>query len=278
LRVAQGCRNEALLISQLVALALDGMRSVMIWETINAGTIDAGMLERVQGELANIDLQAGMLSAVRAELAGALDAIEWIAEGGVDPSMLSRPDGTASRTVALTTKAAPTGWINQNRAYMANWYLDYVILPMRDSELSDVLVKAGELETLLMETKEGGMHPHKIMPLIAMPVISSIIGKVIHAEANRQMQILACALERHRLDTGDYPDALDALVPKYIETIPADPCAPSDDPIHYEKVGTRYRLWSIALDCESDGGTVDKTAKRLTSESYDGDWVWRFAK
>ena len=74
--------------------------------------------------------------------------------------------------------------------------------------------------------------------------------------------IIACALERHCITTGSYPDTLDQLVPAYLDRVPADIIR--GRPMIYERINTgRYVLRSVGPDEQDD----------RKSKSSD-DWLW----
>ena len=65
--------------------------------------------------------------------------------------------------------------------------------------------------------------------------------------------MVAIALRLYRIERGDYPDNLDALVPAYLDSMPLDPFTGS--PFHYEKAGDDFRLYGYGIDGKDDGGT-----------------------
>ena len=66
-------------------------------------------------------------------------------------------------------------------------------------------------------------------------------GKINLGKAAVDLTRLACALELYKLDEGRYPDRLDKLQGKYLESIPGDPCTETDEPF-------RYRLEERSID------------------------------
>ena len=64
---------------------------------------------------------------------------------------------------------------------------------------------------------------------------------------------LMVALERFRRAEGAYPEALDALVPKYIPAVPSDVI--SGGALVYARDGEDYRLYSVGLNQRDDGGS-----------------------
>ncbi len=79
--------------------------------------------------------------------------------------------------------------------------------------------------------------------------------------------LLACALERYRLAEGAYPDRLDALVPKYLATLPSDILSGATLKYRRNDQGG-FLLYSVGWNERDDGGIPGNTAA-------DGDWVWR---
>ena len=65
--------------------------------------------------------------------------------------------------------------------------------------------------------------------------------------------LLQLALRAHQLERGAPPPDLQALVPNYIQAVPADPFG-KGEPLRYRTNGKTYTLWSIGSDCVDDGG------------------------
>lgn len=72
--------------------------------------------------------------------------------------------------------------------------------------------------------------------------------------AGDQLLMFRLALHAYRLENGVYPPSLKALVPAYLNAIPADPYG-SGESWRYKLNGQNYRLWSIGPDGKDDGGT-----------------------
>ena len=69
---------------------------------------------------------------------------------------------------------------------------------------------------------------------------------------HRDMEQVALAMAAYRADHGSYPDRLETLAPKYIKKIPIDVF--SDGPLHYQRQGKGYLLYSVGVDGEDNGG------------------------
>ena len=88
------------------------------------------------------------------------------------------------------------------------------------------------------------------------------------------MARVACALERYRLAQGEYPETLDVLSPKFIETVPHDVIG--GQPLKYHRTDNgQFALYSIGWNGTDDGGKVFVLEYSNNYVDYDkGDWVW----
>ena len=102
--------------------------------------------------------------------------------------------------------------------------------------------------------------------------------KLIFRTAQRQTQLelarVACALERYRLADGGVPEALDALTPTYLASVPPDLI--TGGPLQYRRdADDRYLLYAVGWDGQDHGGRGGRTAKSgPTSPESQRDWVW----
>ena len=89
---------------------------------------------------------------------------------------------------------------------------------------------------------------------------------------------VACALERHRLATGQWPDALEVLAPRYIEMLPTDLI--NGQPLRYRKEPAGgFLLYAVGWNEKDDGGTVVwKDEDKPGADPTAGDWVFRVSR
>ena len=71
--------------------------------------------------------------------------------------------------------------------------------------------------------------------------------------AGDQLLMLRLALRAYQLETGAPPSTLNALTPRYLNAIPADPFG-GGQLWRYQRKGSAYRLWSIGPDGVDNGG------------------------
>jgi hypothetical protein len=96
--------------------------------------------------------------------------------------------------------------------------------------------------------------------------IRGIGRSAIFTHAMNKMAGIACALELHRREHGEYPEQLEELVPKFLPSLPSDPCG--GKPLRYRREGKGdYYLYSVGANFRDDGGTKG-------AEPHDPDWRW----
>lgn len=86
-----------------------------------------------------------------------------------------------------------------------------------------------------------------------VPAMDRFFLRIARHETTRRLAAAAIALERHKLRHGRYPEALAALVPEFMATLPHD--FMDGNPLRYRLLpeGT-FLLWSIGDDLVDDGG------------------------
>ena len=90
----------------------------------------------------------------------------------------------------------------------------------------------------------GGFSPYKFVARLLMPALFSCSQKFALIQVNLDEAALACALERHRLASGSFPENLGALVPRFISAIPNDVI--SGQPYKYRRVQPdAFLLYSV---------------------------------
>ena len=97
----------------------------------------------------------------------------------------------------------------------------------------------------------------------SFPSEALLLSHGSRALVNLQLDLAACALERHRIDHGEYPDSLDPI-PRQL-TI---------DPLHgssfrYKRTEEGFLLYSVGPNGVDDGGEEGKG-----SSMDQKDWVW----
>ena len=93
-----------------------------------------------------------------------------------------------------------------------------------------------------------------LMVQMLLPATETAYGLMIAQVARYRGARIVLALELYRRKHKAYPEDLSALVPEFIESLPADPF--SDDAFKYLREGDEYRLYSIGANLQDNRGRV----------------------
>ncbi len=144
------------------------------------------------------------------------------------------------------------------------------------------------LEAMALEMHESTMQHIRYLPLtIMLPATTSSRYAIETERGERDGVLVGIALELYRREHGDWPGALEALVPTYLPSVPVDRL--TGEPVRYRVSDSRPVVYSIGVDGDDDGGRPpvkpedgtpsnhDASPSGLRSRSdlpaCDGDWV-----
>ncbi len=169
----------------------------------------------------------------------------------------------------------PHGWddleqLNYNRLFAS------VMQPINPT--TQKISPTGSRNAAKTMEAEYSNHPflhHCNYSRLLLPAFERFGQKVAIGQNVLNMAAIVCALERHHLAKGQYPDSLEALTPRYIEKLPHDVINGEPFKYHVQPDG-KFLLYSVGWNENDDGGTVvtKKDSKIHTQDMEQGDWVW----
>lgn len=274
LRLAEANFGDPLLIGLLVGNSHTSLAANGAWSLCEARLGSAEAFGRLSQEFAHLDLDAAALRAWRGEMAGAVSSLE---------SMAGPRNWTAAEREALfgtrgmARIGLPRAMIRENITTLASLQWKHCLKPLREGGIPALQEQGAALTAALEEFKASPLRrPGSFIATMAMPASDSVASSLMQTEVLRIQAAIACALERHHLTHGTYPDSLEAVELPRI----TDPW--SGSAMRYERTPAgRYRIWSVGPDRVDDGGTrnLDPAAPAKTKfrdNSYRGDWVWDY--
>ena len=120
---------------------------------------------------------------------------------------------------------------------------------------------SANLAQIKNDPKYSQWYPYSQLAHLIFQNIGKIIHNMIPDINGFTLAATACALERHWLAHGSYPETLAELVPTYIDKVPLD--IVNGDPLRYRRTDNgKFLLYSVGLDGKDDGGDLKK------------DWAW----
>ena len=289
--MAQFCQadlNEPFIIGLLVATADTSFLCGSTWELCDGHAGTAEDFARLETALTGLDLHRSILRAWRSELAGAVNSLQYMKRHRseiVDLIQMADGGGQTSRGALsyFAVQAIPLGLFDANTAVLVECEFRFLLKPLRDQGWLEARQASRDWEVQLNEMRtEIWRHPSYFMTSLIAPALGNVINNVIYAQTLVNQAIIACALERHHIENGSYPDSLDAVRLADSKPLPPDPM--DGKPMRYRKTPDgKYVLWSIGFDGKDDGGKRMLDEKkpertRFQDATYVGDWVWDFAE
>ncbi len=282
--LAQAALNDPVLISALVGVSAASQLESTTWELCYAhvGTVED--FAKLEASLMGLDLQRAMLSGLRCEMVCASSIVQ-LGKNNRD-SLFETCFGSLqdwnSKIKKFFFYAVPAGFFEANAAALVDFEFKYLIQPLRDGGLMQAHESAQDAEKQISAIKKKiWAHPSYWSAAKAVSPLSGPVNRLIYGEVSRNQAVIACALERYRIENGSYPDSLEGVKLANGNPLPLDII--NEKPMNYRKTADgRYALWSIGFDGKDDSGQRGATDQanppktRLTDASYQGDWVWDF--
>jgi hypothetical protein len=257
------------LVAIMVDAAITGLYTEIVEDGLRLRAWREPQLAAIEQQLGETDLLPLFVESLRSERAASCRTLEItkrseIARLYFPSSRLIAREGVSELASRLGLTLMPRGWCYQNMAMNA-WALQGCL---RSVDLANHVVLPRQIDTVTGEILPK-LHRWSPYTVLAAAAIGNF-QKAAQALARRQAFVdqgrLACALERYRLAQGQYPEAPDALVPRFIEKIPHDIIG--GQPLKYRRTEHGgYLLYSIGWDEKDGGGVPGKTIA-------EGDWVW----
>ena len=127
----------------------------------------------------------------------------------------------------------------------------------------------------------GPVPPRRQKPVDYTRMLSAEVGLLpssrtieleMRARTERRLAAVSVAAQLYRADhSGEWPQTLDALVPRYLPAVPIDPLAGAGQPLQYLLAGDRPVVYSVGDNGADD--TRGDPKKLPTAPNYG--WISR---
>jgi hypothetical protein len=236
--------QEYSLIAILVRTALLGVATQTLERTLAQGEPDEASLAAAQRLLEREEEETPALTvtAFRGERAlqhRMLEAVEKgeVALGGTAPPTLGEHIGNY----------ATSGMVRHSHVV----YLRYM------TEAVELAKAPGPAQ--LSRSKElaaAPIDPRAALARLLLPAADKLLGTEWRKLAQLRCAIAAVAVERYRRSEGRWPDSLEALAPRYLRRVPADPY--DGRPLRYRRLDDGVIVYSVGPDQTDNGGHLDR--------------------
>ena len=283
-----GCqRDERLVISQFVRIAMAQMAVGVTWQALHApGWSDARLL-RLQAAWQSMEFIPAMGQSLEMERAmfvlsyanarsstkqaDALFSAYWI------PGSNSAGASISSVDEFIEYIGSHLGDLLRSAVYIPLWRfvwsyqdeLNYLktLQEIIEAERQAVAQKSGVASDALSQRLESRARDLDLYNRIRFPMsaqaaagVSRAVGRAVDCETSRQLVLTAIALKRYELAHQTAPSTLQALVPEFLAQIPVDYM--DGQPLRYRlNEDASFRLWSVGHDQRDDGGNATPTGE-----------------
>jgi tetratricopeptide (TPR) repeat protein len=278
LQLADKVRDEPLLISHLVRIAMVQLMLQPIWEGLAEHKWSDAQLAALEAELGKLDFPAAWRSSMRGELAAQADEANYLRR---NPEKMEELQGLPNLfggksevrlPNGLVAHLIPGGWFYQNQYRCARTLEDYCV-PLADAKrgtFSPSLARRGEAA---LAAESSGLF--NLYERLVLPSLAKAAARFAYGQASVNLARTAIALERYRLARGAFPESLDALAPQFISQVPHDVIG--SEPLKYRREPDgSFVLYSVGWDEKDEGGEAGFSQDGAV-DIQSGDWVWRCA-
>jgi hypothetical protein len=271
LRLADTIRDEPMLITFLVRVAILDLAIQPVWEGLISHRWSEGQLATLQSTFERTDQFEPFVKSLRGERLLSYHQIRMVRENRDQIADVFSRDGKTNTLSRVFAHAVPSGWFYQNELRMDRFYTEG-LLPAIDPDLQRIYPKVAAAADRRVKTMRD--TPYSIMCKIFAPAVVRHSRKAALSQAGVNQAAVACTLERYRLAHGEFPEKLDVLVPQFLSKIPHDVI--DGQPLRYSRTtSNEFILYSIGWNEIDDGGQIAVTSGKWPQQDLDkGDWVW----
>ena len=233
-RLGESLKNEPVMISQLVRIAIAGINADLIRKTVPQVEYSDEDLERLSKMLKDADFHRGLRTSMLGERVLGIVAIR-------------DPDSLGEELPSRFPKFVQSAWLVH--------YLEAIDQPIAAMQKSfpQVLDDLEQFEKDVENSVSGAGGLRGIMTALLAPAFEAAATATARAEMTNDALQTAIAIEQYRRKNGKLPETLAALVPEFLEKVPVDPF--DGHPLRYVPSKNGAKLYSVGQDRKDDGGT-----------------------
>jgi len=258
--VGESLRNEPIVISGLVRIAISGIGIQAIQDTMNMTTYSESDLIRIQNELEALSATFEKEPIMRRPMVGE-SAITMNSLANISSYLALEGDWNSAMTYAVASGLPMLHAVSPRGA-------EIMVSGTRFNRILDNMQQdwfaLHELSDDNSWEKIGSMA---ILSMMLMPALDRADGASWRMRTEFDLAITGVAVERYRIENGQFPQTLDALVPDYMDAVLMDKFDPDGHALRY-RIGDDGEAitYSVSRDMVDDGGVGVVTENRRSRE------------
>lgn len=271
-RLMASVRSEPFLISQLVRIDMLNLALQPVWEGTQEHRWSDSQLKELNEALSGLDFLADYKASVRGERALEIATIEYIRRTRDIGDFIAYGNSVPLRT-AIELRFARSSVYYQNELSLVRASQEWVF-PVVSVRQHRVSLEALRQAATNIDQMRIHWSLNDVMAGMFLPAFEIAVRRFCYPQSSVDMARVACALERCRLAQGKYPESLDSLAPRFMQSVPLDVI--NGQPLKYQlTAGGQFTLYSVGWNGTDDGGAVFlQSGSETLIDNYDGDWVW----
>ena len=269
-RLQETIESEPTLISYLVRISMIETIVSAIWQGAVEHRWSDAQLTALDAQLRELDFLGDYERAFRAEAIWGVRTFDVLCASR--DARLAFGLSYGNESVSGWKKAfrwMPAGWFEQNKITFVRQLRELRLLRAQPSADYIDVVRCNE-HIAKLNASFSNRTPYDFMS-VSMGSFGELSIRAAETIAHIRLARTACALERHWLAHGEFPETLGVLAPGFTDAVPKDIIDGGD--LKYRR-GTAggFVLYSPGWNVVDDGGSAG-----LLRNNYDrrqGDWVW----
>jgi hypothetical protein len=274
LYLADTAKTEPCLISYLVRIACVHVAIQPIWEGLAEHRWTDAQLQQLQARLEPYNFLADLQRSLHGERAQGVLTMDLLRKKGLGLLADNSSPYSSEQVLNLLGRIVPSGWFDQEKLHYCLLFDDEFRGTVDETSRRvfphQVATNASESGTLAEGKWQAIIH-HQFIAKMMLSDLAKIPIPAAMAQVASDQAAIACALERYRLANGQFPENLQALVPRFITHLPNDVI--TGESFKYRRTDDgRFVLYSVGWNEKDDGGIPGKTM----FDETEGDWVWEY--
>jgi hypothetical protein len=195
------------------------------------------------------------LAALRGARAGVHKMFEEYEQGNVTLADLMRSADMDTRWAGAAGPFAVTSVREAHAAYLHH------MTALIEAAKRPAAEQPEHFQKALQEMKAD---PKAVFAGRILPAAERLVTARLRCQAQLRSARTGLAAEWYRQENGHWPDKLDALVPKYLPRVPADPF--DDQPLRLRRTADGVAIYSVGPDRKDGGGVLGRLDPRVEGE------------
>ena len=265
---ARSLYDEPFAISQLVRVACQGQTQMAILAVLSRGRPSESALSATQQIVADEVGQPISSIALLGERAVMFETLGHLAEGSLTlDEITGNTDRSKKFSDEFQEQLVRSGVFRASQGIMLERMNQMVDVIQKPSLTWHEGIERFEQTISSAPKVDPKRNPEEIIPQLLLPSTAPLIRGELRTDALGQALVILIAADRYSMDHGDWPASPEAMVTRYLKSVPTDPL--NGKPMRLIREGDRIIAYSLGVNGRDDGGKVAGSSRQGVEKSPD---------